>query len=248
MTIIDPDALRRPCDPRVFAFTTTEEVPPAEDGIGQERGLEAVDFGLRMTGRGYNLFVTGALGTGKQTMLQQRLSAAATERPTPADWVYLFNFADSSRPLRAELPSGRGRELATAMEHFVEDARKEIPRAFESSNYQQRRREIEEELERQRDAGLSKVRHLAQEQGYALEVTPAGVAMVPIADGQPISREQFEGLTDEEKRSREQARHVIEQRMTDFMATVRGLRARDPGADPGAGPGGRALRGRPPGR
>ena len=38
--------LKIKCDPSVFNFTTTDELSGIETGIGQDRGIKALEFGL----------------------------------------------------------------------------------------------------------------------------------------------------------------------------------------------------------
>ena len=68
--------LRRVCDPKIFKFRNTSEVKPLDTVIGQERAVEAIDFGLNMNDPGYNIFVTGLAGTGKSTIVRHRQIAA----------------------------------------------------------------------------------------------------------------------------------------------------------------------------
>ena len=49
---------------------------------------------------GYNAYVMGPPGAGKQTFVLRMLERAALEAPTPSDWCYLNDFADPRRPRR----------------------------------------------------------------------------------------------------------------------------------------------------
>ncbi|MDJ0816636.1 MAG: AAA family ATPase, partial [Desulfobacterales bacterium] len=51
--------LRGVCDHRVFKFKNTAEIKPLDEIIGQERAVQALEFGLNMNHSGYNIFVTG---------------------------------------------------------------------------------------------------------------------------------------------------------------------------------------------
>ena len=110
--------------------------------VGQPRALDAIEFGLEVETRGFNLFVSGPPGSGRLTTVLDYLRGSPPRRPAPADWVYVHNFANARPAERDPLPAGRGAELATAMDEFVEAARREIPRAFESEEYERRQREI----------------------------------------------------------------------------------------------------------
>jgi len=144
------DELRRRCDPASLPFASTEEVALLAATIGQRRALDAIAFGLDISGDGYNLFVLGPTGTGKRTTLRRLVEAAARERPRPSDWVYLFDFSTERRAIAVPLPTGRAGSFARDMERLVEDARREIARAFESDEYQHRSHAVAAGLEARR--------------------------------------------------------------------------------------------------
>lgn len=59
------ERLRRTCKPDELDFCrTTEDVPPLDGFIGQERAVGAMQFGLAMDAPCYNIFVVGQPGTG----------------------------------------------------------------------------------------------------------------------------------------------------------------------------------------
>ena len=66
---LKPSELRCICDPKVFTFKNTSEIEPLAEVIGQQRAVNAIDFGLNMKSPGYNIFVTGLEGTGKSTIV-----------------------------------------------------------------------------------------------------------------------------------------------------------------------------------
>ncbi|HEY8491581.1 MAG TPA: ATP-binding protein [Dehalococcoidia bacterium] len=218
-----PEQLRRRCDPAQLPFKTTEEVPPLDGTIGQERALDAIRFGLEIESTGYNIFATGPSGTGKRSTLRIYLEKHAAQQPTPGDWVYLFNFAEEERPLAVSLPTGRGKRLARDLSQFVESARAEISRAFQSDEYQRRLRETVGQVEQAREQALRELQEHARQRGIGLDVTPAGVVTVPLVNGQPVGREEFERLPQEvQERFREETRG-LEQHMAEIMTRMRTL-------------------------
>ena len=62
--------LRCICDPKVFSFKNTSEIEPLAEVIGQQRAVQAIEFGLNMKSPDYNIFVTGIEGTGKSTIIR----------------------------------------------------------------------------------------------------------------------------------------------------------------------------------
>jgi hypothetical protein len=62
---LNPEELRKPCDPKRFRFVTTAEVASLPRIVGQSRALDAIDFGLGMRSLGFNIYVLGESGTGE---------------------------------------------------------------------------------------------------------------------------------------------------------------------------------------
>ena len=47
--------LKLTCDPKNFSFETTDDLEPISTGIGQERGIKALEFGINVDINGYNV-------------------------------------------------------------------------------------------------------------------------------------------------------------------------------------------------
>ena len=218
-----PEQLRRRLDPRKLSFSSTADVEPLVGTVGQPRALDALEYGLAVATPGFNLFVSGAAGSGRLTTVLDTLRALAPERPTPPDWVYVHDFANADRPNAIQLPAGRGAEFAAAMDQFVETARREIPRAFESEEYERRQREITAEVASDRQRAEEELTEFAAKRMIALRSTQLGVASVPLVDGKPITREQFEQLPEAQRAAITRATSEVEERAAGFLRRVRRL-------------------------
>ncbi|MDA3945956.1 MAG: AAA family ATPase [Helicobacteraceae bacterium] len=78
-TPLDSSLLYHICDPKQFSFTTTEELEPLEQPIGQANALEAVEFGIEIQQDGYNLFAMGPSGSGKHSTVMAFLEKKIAE-------------------------------------------------------------------------------------------------------------------------------------------------------------------------
>lgn len=219
---LDTAALRRECDQSQLGFDSTAEVEPLDGHVGQGRAGEAVAFGLGIQTAGYNLFVTGPVGTGKRTVLEANLREFAQGRASPGDWVYLHNFHDPRQPIAVALPSGTGRRLQSDMRRFLDDARRELAAAFESETYARRQREATEPLEHEQEQTFSKLREQALAGNVALELTPTGPVTVPLRGGHPMSPADFAQLP---KRVRARYQSTIDELMAPMQAFVARMRA-----------------------
>ena len=92
MVRLKPEELRRICDPSVFPFETSVDAPLPERFIGQDRAESSMKFGLAVESRGYNIFLAGPRGTGKNSIIEQLVKAVAATKPVPDDWCLVYNF------------------------------------------------------------------------------------------------------------------------------------------------------------
>ncbi|MEX1254123.1 MAG: ATP-binding protein [Dehalococcoidia bacterium] len=222
--LVPPDDLYRRCDPDQLGFETTADVPPLDGTVGQDRAVNALEFGLDIKADGYNLFVAGPAGTGRNSTLRATVRRIAQGRAVPPDWCYVHNFHDGRQPSVVSLPAGRGRELARDMDAFVAACRREIPRHFESEVYTERREEVAKELQAAREQIFSPVEEEARKRGFTINVTPMGIATVPLKpDGQPMTREEFAQLSEETRREMQAKGDELQSLITQAMTQVRRL-------------------------
>ena len=99
------DQVRAACNPGLFHCDSTQELEPKEGIIGQDRALKALEFGLNIRKPGFNVFVSGTAGTGRNTAIQGFLEMLAARKAPPADWCYVHNFRDAYFPRAIKLPT-----------------------------------------------------------------------------------------------------------------------------------------------
>ncbi|MEW8021297.1 MAG: Lon-like protease helical domain-containing protein [Candidatus Sedimenticola endophacoides] len=117
---LTPGQLYHRCDLGQFGFQDTSQIDGLERAVGQERALDAIDFGVGMEHGGYNLYVMGSTGLGRHTMVYEALRRQAEAEMAQSDWCYVSNFTDPSMPGALRLPAGTGRELSRDMRALVE--------------------------------------------------------------------------------------------------------------------------------
>jgi predicted ATP-dependent protease len=205
--------LRRACDPRQFKFKTTKDLEPLDGTVGQARAVSALEFGLSIEADGFNVFVSGVPGSGRSTELLAQVERIAKTQSPPRDWCYVFNFSDPARPRALSLPPERGHELSHHVEDLVAAVRADIPRAFESDEYAQRRDQVSREVQSQREKFFEALEKEARDRELAINPTPMGITTVPVIDGKPITKEQYDLLTDERK-------HQLQERTAELDSII----------------------------
>jgi len=216
-----PEQLRCDCDPSCFRFSSTAEIPPLKGFVAQDRPVRAIRFGLDIHSPGYNIYVSGLTGTGKTTVIRKFLEEIAVAMPTPDDWCYVHNFRDPNSPVAIHLPAGRAKNLKAEMDELVSHLKREIPKAFESKEYEQSMNALIGENQAQQQALFNQLSEKARQEGFALEMSEMGVSLVPILDGKPVSPEQFEALEAETKQEIERRRTALQSDINNFLREVR---------------------------
>ncbi|RMH32500.1 MAG: ATP-binding protein [Nitrospirae bacterium] len=218
VSLLSPDI-----DVACWGFADTSELPPLDVPIGQDRAIEALDFGLGMQGPGFNIFASGSTGIGKWEIVHQRIQRVAASKPTPADWCYVHNFRDHSSPRCLSFPASKGRAFKQAMAALIQGLRRDIPAAFESSKYLDARAKILEEHEAKKQDLIRAIEGEARVQGFTIREEPIGFALVPLREGRPMTQEEAAKLTDEQKRELIEHSKALEGRLRELHARLHAL-------------------------
>lgn len=199
LTPLPASDLYHACDLSEVDFTTTKQLEPMSASIGQERAVEAVDFGVGIRQDGYNVYVMGSTGLGKHALIEHMLEQRRHDDPAPNDWCYVADFDNPHRPSALRLPPGRGRHLRDDMKQLVEDLLNAVPAAYQSEDYNRRAEAIQQEFKEREDAAASAIGQKAKERGIALIHTPHGYTLAPVKDGHILNSEEFGKLPEDEK-------------------------------------------------
>ncbi|MFH1305644.1 MAG: ATP-binding protein [Candidatus Omnitrophota bacterium] len=213
--------LRKKCDPALFPFKTTEDYTFENEPMHQERGVGSIDFGLNVKSDGYNIFVCGPTGTGRNTQVKKAVNEIAAGQKTPNDWIYVYNFVHEDEPIAIDLPAGRGIMFKKDMEELVGELRVEIPRAFESEDYETRRQDMLKGYKKKRDVTLEQIEKTAFEEGFMLKQTATGVILVPRSGDKPIETEAYEDLPDKKKDKIGKKKHELHIKIEQVLSEVR---------------------------
>ncbi|MBH2006397.1 MAG: AAA family ATPase [Myxococcaceae bacterium] len=192
--------------------------------MAQERALSALELGLGIRQRGFNIFVAGDSGTGRTSTVKQLLGTRAIKEATPEDIVLLYNFENRDRPLAIKLASGLAPKLKKTYDTFVEQMLTDLERTFESERYLSERQELQDQCQLKTDAILNTIEQEAREKGFVLQRSSASLTITPAnQNGEPISEQDFELLTEKTKATLEQSAERLEIHLEDSLRRVRVL-------------------------
>jgi lon-related putative ATP-dependent protease len=214
------EKLRMKCDPNFIRCATTKELVPLEEIIGQERAARALKFGLGIKERGFNIYAAGFPGTGRTTAVKNFLEEVARTKPAPSDWCYVNNFSNEYTPKALRLPPGKSKEFQKDMKSFIDEAKRAIPKAFESEDYAAKREATIKALEAQSKALIDELNRKAQQEGFVIQGTRIGLVLVPIIKGKPVGEKEFitlpQKVKDEIQKNRDRLGSELRSAMRQF--------------------------------
>lgn len=216
------EKLRRKCTEEELLFCeTTEDIPPLDGFVGQERAVRAMRFGLSISAPGYNIYMAGSPGTGKSTYAQAVVSQAAVKGTVPDDWCYINNFDDPDRPLAVSLPAGKGLEFQKEMGELLADLRAAIPKAFESADYEQKKESVIQYVQQEMAEHLHQIEEESAAAGFSMNQTSRGFVFVPLKDGKAMLPEEYEALPYEEQRAIDEKGRRLQKKLDETFHTGR---------------------------
>ncbi len=218
-----PEELCWRCDPSQFEFASTEELPPLEGTIGQERALTAIDFGIGIRNSGFNLFILGQPGTGRTSTIRTYLSSKAAKQTVPDDWCYVHDLKDGTRPEYIRLPAGTGLELKQDVDHLVARLTEDIPKIFEGKVYEKQKERITSVFQKKHNTLYQELEQEASAKGFTLQQGADGLTLSPVIDQQPLTKEDYDKLSHAEKARLEKDSAALHQRIKDVMQEMRRL-------------------------
>ncbi len=217
---ISDEELNHTFPKELFDFTDTSQLDLLDEIIGQERAIEAIDFGLNMKGPDYNIFVTGLEGTGKSTIVKKLLMEHAKNYETSADLCLVNNFEDEYCPRAIEMPAGSAVYFSRSMLQFVELLKTKIPELLETDSFQDQQRVTQKKYTDLQNDIFGRVETLARDQGLSIMRIESDYQVVPLHEGQPMSQEMYQGLEEAKRQEIDETADIVEEQLNETLVEI----------------------------
>ena len=217
--------LKSTCNPNIFKFETTESLEPIASGIGQDRGIKALEFGLNVDINGYNLYIEGPSGVGKTMYTKHYLESISKKKKLPQDWCYVYNFDNPNEPIAIPLAAGQGKEFRDAMDRFIKDIKHDIKDTFNNEDFEKEKALIKQEYEAKRSALMDKLNATSSQYGFQVKSANNGIYMMPVINGKTIEEEEFEKLDPETKKNFEDKSAIVQQHVMEAISQIKNIQS-----------------------
>ncbi len=223
---LPPDRLSWKLESEKIPFESSDDCEACEGIIGQERALKAIQTGLDIRSLGYNIFVTGMVGTGRTTTIKQLLEKMRNEEETPDDILYVNNFNNRDEPTLITLPSGQGKHFKEAMERLIDMLKTNIPELLKSKYYTEKRDAIVEGQQKLQKEILKSFEEEVAQEGFSVIQVQMGLFvkpdLIPVIEGKPTPFNQLEAMVREGKFPKEKLEELRNKydKLTDKLEEV----------------------------
>ena len=192
--------LKNSYQPSDFSFTTTQELLGREGIIGQQSAEEALELGLKINSKGYNIYVIGESGIGKLNYVKKILKRQIWNKSVLRDICYIYNFKTPSKPQVVLLQAGDGKKFQDDMEEFIQFLENELAVKLDSYEAEKKKQKLITQLETKKEDILDELNITASEMGFVTKMTKEGIGFMPTgSDQKPLTEEQYEALSIKEK-------------------------------------------------
>uniref|UniRef100_A0A7C4XKJ1 endopeptidase La n=1 Tax=candidate division WOR-3 bacterium TaxID=2052148 RepID=A0A7C4XKJ1_UNCW3 len=220
------EELRWECNPNLLKFKSSDELSVCEGIIGQPRAIEALKLGLNVKYPGYNIFITGPVGTGRTTAITKLLEELKGKKDKLKDLLYVNNFKNPDLPKLIVLDAGQGRKFKESMSELIYHLKLAIPQVFTSEEYQKRKQKIVNKFEEAQKKLLTEFEKKVE--GYGLKLVQVQMgpfvrpAILPAIDGKPVNLEELDALVAQGKLKEEDVEKIKDniQKLEDEMGAI----------------------------
>ncbi|MGA2936623.1 MAG: ATP-binding protein [Syntrophobacteraceae bacterium] len=215
--------LRAHFEDDLLEFDTTASLEDVADRVvGQERAIDAIQFGMGMKESGYNIFIAGPAKAGLTYTARTFIEDQARQEPTPPDWCYVFNFKEQDKPKGLKISAGTGKLLKKDMNDFIDTLQAKIPEVFDSDDYRAKEGEVHQDFEKLRREYIDELSKEAREQGFILQFSQVGMVIIPSnKEGEPMTQEDLRHLSEEERQHLRSKSDELHERMKDTIKKIR---------------------------
>lgn len=213
--------LKKYCNPNTFKFDTTDELDGIDSIYGQDRGIKALEFGLSIDSKGYNIYIEGPSGVGKTMYTKKYVNKIASKKKIPDDWCYIYNFDVPNEPIAVSLPAGKGKEFKKDMDSFINDIKKDMKLTFGNDDFTKQKVLLQNKFEEKKNDLLEKLNKESLKSGFQVKATNNGVYMMPVIDGKTIEEEEFEKLDPETKKTFEENSSIVQDQIVEAINQIK---------------------------
>lgn len=202
--------------------------------IGQDRAISALELGLGIRSNGFNIFIMGASGTGRRTVLTALLANYKANVADLQDIAYVYNFARPLEPKAIFLPPASGASFRKNLQAAIESIRKQAQQIAKSEGFAAASKKILASSDAEENQLLSEFETRMASEGFKLiqikDDEARSMDLVPTLKGKATTFEDLQDLVARGKFTRDRLNALREDyyrsldQMSELFSAIRDMR------------------------
>jgi len=202
--------------------------------IGQDRAISALELGLGIRSDGFNIFIMGASGTGRRTVLTALLANYKANVADLQDIAYVYNFARPLEPKAIFLPPASGASFRKGLQAAIESIRKQAQQIAKSEGFAAASKKILSASDAEENQHLADFETLMATEGFKLiqikDDESRSMDLVPTFKGKATTFEDLQDLVARGKFPRDRLNALRENyyrsldQMSELFGSIRDMR------------------------
>ncbi len=165
--------------------------------VGQERAVKALEMGMAINAKGYNILVVGESGIGKYTAILDILNHNNRKKGNLRDIVYVQDFSEPDKPRSLILPEGTAGKLKKDIILLIKRIQNRITHDLDSETYKTEKVALIHGVERKENEILAEFESQLNAEGFRMiqtEDVQEGLSMdiAPVIDGKTVRFEELQ--------------------------------------------------------
>ena len=219
-TAVPASALTQSVNADILNFSDTSDLESFHGVLGQDRAVNAIQFGVAMQRPGYNIFVMGDTGTGRSSYVRDYLKSEAKRQETPNIWCYVNNFDNPREPNAVELAPDEAGQFRDRISDLIDQLLATFPAVFEHPAYQQKKSAIDYVFNRRYDKAIETVEREAHKRGVAVYRDSSAISFTPMREGKALDESEFAQLSEQEREEFHDTIGELEQMLSEHLSEL----------------------------
>ncbi len=109
------------------------------------------------------------------------------------------------------------------MEEFLQDLKMDIPRAFESHEFEEQKQNTMNQVQREKNNLFEELQKKANESEIQVQFSPTGIITIPLIKGKPVTQENYNSLDEKTKKKIKASKERIDTEVAEVLKVARKL-------------------------
>lgn len=156
-----------------------------------------IEKAISITDKSYNLFIIDKFSEQRLQEMIECIEKTLSNTKPPSDICYVID-EDKNKPKAIYVENGYGKKLKSSIKN-IKDKYYDVCVEFYNASSDEEKDKLIEEVSIKRSKYMDELIDMASEESFEIKTTKSGFAFVPLRDGEIMTEDEYDKLSDSEK-------------------------------------------------